>query len=66
MSSFPEIHRDWVISQIGQGALDLLTELKNDTAAGRINRKSKKEISKHYREEFKRMEREGSMDLVSW
>ena len=54
----------WLERYIGSGALDLLTEMRNEYI--KIPVSQEKEISKHYRDELRRMESEGSTDLQSW
>ena len=55
---------DWLASHLGAGHMDLLREKRNQIL--KSNRTLRLEIAKHYREEFRRMEKEGANDLVSW
>ena len=48
----------------GEGHLELLNEKRNQIL--KTNKQTRKEIAKHYREEFRRMEKTGLTDLVSW
>lgn len=66
LSSNPVKFNQWVDTEIGHDSVDSLTRLKHDSSLGRSNRKLVKEISKHYRSELRRMEAEGTTDLVGW
>lgn len=46
---------EWTKKQIGQGIIDIISEKKRDTLLAKINKKSIKEIAKHYKAEFERM-----------
>ena len=54
----------WLQTHLGQGHMDILREKKNQTFKATAS--IKREISKHYREEFRRMESENTTDLVSY
>ena len=66
LGSHPNQHIDWVLSQIGDGLYGIVKDRAQDTTLGRANKRDQKAISKHYRDELRRMEREGTRDLVSW
>ena len=72
LSSNPLKHQEWRVQHIGQGACDILLEKSNDTALGRLAKRNQKEISKHYREEHKRLKElraqgvKGKLEINSW
>ena len=55
---------DWLLSEYGEGRLEILKEKKR--AIFKTTRPIRLEIAKHYREEFRRMLRENSTDLISY
>jgi len=63
---------DWVISQIGQARLEMVAELRLDTSVGRLAKRSKTEIARHYRREHERMTimrrrgKVGRIEFESW
>ena len=54
----------WIESELGHGHVDLLIEKKNQIT--KYNKQLRAEISKHYREEYRRMERDGARDLIAY
>jgi|TARA_R110000782_G_scaffold239835_1_gene326233 hypothetical protein len=62
----PMLHRDWQIERKGEGLLQILQELSNDTTLGRYIKKNKKEVAAHYRSEFRRMQKTGSTEFENW
>ena len=54
----------WLESHLGEGHLEILKDKKRGIL--KLNKGVRKEISDHYRLEFKRMESEGTNDLISW
>lgn len=54
----------WLEDYLGQGALDILREKRNQIM--KATPAVKAEIAKHYRAEFRRMESTGSRALVSY
>jgi len=46
------------MNKLGQGRYEKLLVLRNDNSIGKCVKKQEKQISKHYREEFRAMERE--------
>tara|TARA_R110001583_G_scaffold11615_1_gene52346 strand:+ start:195 stop:404 length:210 start_codon:yes stop_codon:yes gene_type:complete len=62
----PMLHRDWQIERKGEGLLQILQELSNDTTLGRYIKKNKKEVAAHYRAEFRRMQKTGSREFENW
>ena len=55
---------DWLLAEYGQGRLEILREKKR--AIFKTTKPIRLEIAKHYREEYRRMVRENSTDLVSF
>jgi hypothetical protein len=68
----PVEHQAWQIERKGEGLMQMLRETCNDLSIGRLAKREKKEIAKHYREEFKRMGAlrlegvEGWLDFENW
>ena len=58
LGSNPHDHREFVMNKLGQGRYEKLLVLRNDNSIGKCVKKQEKQISKHYREEFRAMERE--------
>lgn len=54
----------WLSVYLGEAHLEILREKKN--VIFKTTKAIRAEISKHYREEFRRMEAEGTTDLVSY
>ena len=54
----------WLVKYLGVGHLELLRERRNQIL--KTNKQLRMDIARHYREEFRRMERECSTDLVSY
>ena len=60
----PIAFNDWLLAEFGAGRLDILREKKR--AIFKTTKPIRLEIAKHYREEYRRMVRENSTDLVSY
>jgi hypothetical protein len=60
----PIAFHDWLLVHHGGGHMDLLREKRNSIL--KTNKILRKEISKHYRDEFRRMGENGTTDLVSY
>lgn len=54
----------WLLKELGEGFLELLREKRNTIL--KTNKQLRKEISTHYREEYRRMVETDSVDLVSY
>lgn len=54
----------WLGDEIGEGQIQLIEEKKWQPL--KTNAALRSEIAKHYREEYRRMERDNTRDLVSW
>ena len=63
-SEHPFEATEWLTSELGEGLIQLVRE-KHRTHL-KVNAALRKEISKHYREEYRRMVASQSTDLVSW
>lgn len=57
LTANPSEHKRWYESQIGLGRIEMLMDLKRDTALGKKYRQTqgKGELSRHYRDELKKM-----------
>ena len=55
---------DWLSQYFGEGHMDILREKKNGIL--KANDQVKKEIAKHYREEYKKMECDPSYSPQSY
>ena len=53
----PELHTALFRSIRGEGVMEILREKVNNLSLGRIAKREEKAISKHYREQFRDMER---------
>ena len=51
----PSIFNAWALEQLGECAMDILQEKFNDIGAAKSVRKSLKEVSNHYRDEYHRI-----------
>ena len=60
----PIAFNDWLLAKFGEGRLDILREKKR--AIFKTTKPIRLEIAKHYRQEFRKMVRENSTDLVSY
>ena len=60
----PVAFTNWLTECRGEGAMELLREKAN--MVFKTNKAIRKEISAHYRAEFRRMERDKVRDLVSY
>jgi hypothetical protein len=60
----PIAFHDWLRSLYGDGHLDLLRE--KSQAILKTNEALRKEIAKHYREEFRRWEADDSYEIISY
>ena len=60
----PLAFHDWLRSLYGDGHLDLLRE--KSKAILKTNEALRKEIAKHYREEFRRWEADDSYEIISY
>ena len=54
----------WIREHLGEGAYSLLEEKKNQIA--KISKAEEKEISAHYRKEYRRMVSQNETDFQSW
>ena len=66
LTANPMLHRDWQIERKGEGLLQILQELSNDTTLGRYIKKNKTEYAAHYRAEFRRLQKTGSTEFENW
>ena len=66
LGSNPQLFSQWVEDRIGKGAMELLLEKKNDLALGRVNKRAEKEISKHYRQQYRLMAEDPNHKLIAW
>ena len=64
MTEHPLEFHDLLTKILGVGHLELLRERRNKIL--KTNKQLRMDIARHYREEFRRMERECSTDLVSY
>lgn len=60
----PMAFHAWLSKHLGEGHLELLNERRR--AILKTNTKVRAEIAKHYRDEYRRMTREGTIDLVGF
>ena len=60
----PVSFTQWITNLLGEGHMSLLLEKKNQIL--KVNKQIRADISKHYREEYRRMEQENTRDLVAW
>ena len=65
MTENPITFSTWLRNEYGDGRLQILLEKYNQPKLI-TNKIIEAEISKHYREEFRRMTSAGTTDLVSW
>ena len=65
MTENPIMFSDFLLSEYGSGRLEILREKHNQPKLV-TNKIIEAQISKHYREEFRRMTSFGTTDLVSW
>lgn len=68
----PSEHLKWRTEHLGEGMVEILQELANDTSLGRMAKRSEKEITAHYRAELKRMKQlrsegvTGRIEFENW
>ncbi len=55
MGSHPDKHRAAMLEKLGPGLYEILLERSNDTKLGRQIKRAEKEVTLHYRAEFRRM-----------
>lgn len=55
MGSRPHDHAERIREKLGDGLFQILLEKSNDSALGRLAKRSEAQIRKHYREELERM-----------
>jgi len=63
-TSHPVAFTDWLTGLWGEGHMDLLREKANSIL--KTNKALRKEISDHYRAEFRRWEADDSYEVISW
>lgn len=56
LGSNPDDFRNWVLGQLGEGRLQLLRERREDNDFAKSVRKNINDVSKHYRDEYRRIE----------
>ncbi|CAN8141902.1 Bacteriophage Lambda NinG protein [uncultured Thiomicrorhabdus sp.] len=61
---YPYESGDWIKSNLGKGAFELLMEKRNEYV--KIPKAEEKEIAKHYRQEFNLMVETGSKEFTSY
>ena len=72
LTANPHKHTARQKEQMGEGAYQILLERSQDTAVGRLAKKTEKDISRHYREELKRMQalrvegEQGRIEFDNW
>jgi len=55
MEQHPDIHRSRELKRLGEGLYEIVKTKSQDTTLGRLAKRSEKAISKHYRDEYRRM-----------
>jgi hypothetical protein len=63
-TSNPVAFTDWLTKLYGEGHMDILREKAN--ALLKTNKLLRKEISDHYRAEFRKAETDPSYEIISW
>ena len=72
LGSNPYDFTKWVTDTIGEGALEILIEKRNDINAAKMIKKNLKDVAKHYKAEYERLKEErmkgekGRLEIMSY
>jgi len=51
----PDDFHKWMVNKVGEAMLEILREKRNDIGLAKTINKNKKDVARHYREEYKRI-----------